>query len=253
MRRDYIDSMKADGLGEFLTACAALKNCKFVVAENKMSAVLKSIADNKQLYSMFGVALYGFNYRVAFSECVGNGGFFLPTEPKKAIALVFRILIDIDSGKMSLQNFLEAYFYSESINESFSRFLLEVIAPFEAYCKNMFTRAGELPLNANLDINPSRDYDNVNGKIQGNLKNDALNCIATLIEIADSQITGVIDRAEFSKCLNGLSRAINQGDNDNIISAFLGVKYAVAYFFRSSRTTLEIYKKLEYDIKHFAD
>ena len=81
----------------------------------------------------------------------------------------------------------------------------------------------------------------------------ALNCVATLVEIADSVITGAIDRAEFKACLNGLTRAIGSDDYDGIISAFLGVKYAVAYFFRSSRSVLEIYKKLEYDIKHLAD
>ena len=54
MRRDYIDTMKADGFGEFLTACEAIRNCKFVIAEHKISGLLKAIADNKRLYSMFG-------------------------------------------------------------------------------------------------------------------------------------------------------------------------------------------------------
>lgn len=249
MRRDYIETMKADGLGEFLSACDALKNCKFVVAEGKISALLKAIADNKQLYSMFGVALYEFNYKVAFTECIGNGIFSLPPEPKKAIALVFRILLDIDGGKMSLQNFLEAYFYSVSINESYARFCLEVIAPFETYCRAMFTHASELPTIAGL----TGVYDNVNMKFRSELKADALNCIATLIEISEKAIGGVIDRAEFTACLNGLIRAINGDDYDNIISSFLGVKYAVSYFFKSSKDAFEIYKKLEYDIKHFAD
>lgn len=252
MRRDYIESMKADGFGEFLTACEALKNCKFVIAENKITALLKSIADNKQLYSMFGVTLYGFDYKNVFAECVGDDGFTLPADTKKAIALVFRILLDIDSGKMSLQNFLEAYFYSNSINESYARFCLEIIAPFQTYCKNMFTQPETLAP-ANPEIGLAQVYDMVSGKFQNGLKSDALHCLATLIEIAETAITGTIDRAEFTACLKGLSRALSSGDSDNIISAFLGVKYAVAYFFKSSKTVLDIYKKLEYDIKHLAD
>lgn len=252
MRRDYIDSMKADGFGEFLTACEALKNCKFVIAEHKISALLKSIADNKQLYSMFGVALYGFDYKTAFTECVSDGGFILPSEPKRAIALVFRILIDIDSGKMSLQNFLEAYFYSVSLNESYARFCLEIIAPFESYCRTMFTR-GETQLPVRAEAGVSEAYDDVNVKFRAGLKTDALGCLATLTEIAESTITGVIDRAEYTACLKGLIRAIESEDYDSIISAFLGVKYAVAYFYKSSRSVIDIYKKLEYDIKHLAD
>ncbi len=253
MRRDYIDTMKADGFGEFLTACEAIRNCKFVIAEHKISGLLKAIADNKRLYSMFGAALYGFDYKLVFTEAIGNGVFLLPSEPKKAIALVFRILLDIDEGKMSLQNFLEAYFYSVSVNESYARFCLEVIAPFETYCRTMFSQSDGMPELAEIVADSAKAYDNVNGKFRANLKSDALNCLATLVEIADSVITGAIDRAEFKACLNGLTRAIGSDDYDGIISAFLGVKYAVAYFFRSSRSVLEIYKKLEYDIKHLAD
>lgn len=245
MRRDYIDSMKADGYGEFLSACEALRNCKFVLAENRISAVLKAIADNKQLYSMFGVALYDFNYSVTFTECIGPSGFSLPSEPVKAIALVFRILVDIDSGKMSLSNFLEAYFFSVSVNESFARFNLEIIAPFEKYCRDFFARPELLPKPPAVSEQTE--------KAQSSLKSDALACVSSLIEIAESAIAATIDRAEFTTCLNGLVRALKSDDNDGTISAFLGVKYAVAYFFKSSKNVQDIYKKLEYDIKHLAD
>ncbi|MDE6617519.1 MAG: hypothetical protein K2K13_00625 [Clostridiales bacterium] len=248
MRRNYLESMKSDGLGEFLSACESLKNCKYVLAESKIAALLKSIADNKQLYSMFAASLYEFDYSKTFSTCVNNGSFVLPTEPKKAIALVFRILLDIDSGKIELRNFLEAYFYSPMINESYARFCLEIITPFRSYCNDLFTQ----PISIAMPLKGSADgaYEEVNGKFRSDLKNDALDCIATLVDIADSTITGAIERAEYTACLNGLTRAIDGDDYENIISAFLGVKYAVAYFFKSTKTVMDIYKKLEYDIKH---
>lgn len=251
MRRDYIETMKSDGFGEFLSACDSLKNCKYVIAEKKIAELLKSIADNKKLYSMFGSALYGFDYNLVFSECVSGGAFFLPSDSKKAIALVFRILLDIDSGKTSFRNFLDAYFYSVSPNESYARFCLEVISPFESYCRIAFSQPDAFRLPKDSDA--EQEYENVNGKFRADLKSDALNCVATLMEIANATITGVIDRAEFVACLNGLIKAIKADDYDNIISAFLGVKYAVAYFFKSSKSVIEIYKKLEHDIKHLAD
>ncbi|MDE6028980.1 MAG: hypothetical protein K2F90_01505 [Clostridiales bacterium] len=252
MRRNYLESMKSDGLGEFLSACESLKNCKYVLAESKITALLKSIADNKQLYSMFAASLYEFDYSKTFSACIYNGSFVLPTEPKKAIALVFRILMDIDCGKIELRNFLEAYFYSPMINESYARFCLEVITPFRSYCNSLFsqpTLLQELPVKGSV----YGAYEAVNGKFRTDLKSDALGCIATLVDIADSTITGAIERAEYTACLNGLTRAIDSDDYENIISAFLGVKYAVAYFFKSTKTVMDIYKKLEYDIKHIAD
>ncbi|MCH5155165.1 MAG: hypothetical protein J1F69_01020 [Clostridiales bacterium] len=248
MRRNYLESMKSDGLGEFLSACESLKNCKYVLAESKITALLKSIADNKQLYSMFASSLYGFDYNRTFSACVNNGSFVLPADPKKAVALVFRILLDIDSGKIELRNFLEAYFYSPMINESYARFCLEIITPFRMYCCNLFSNPesfNEIPLN----IGAEGAYEQVSGKLRSDVKADALDCIAALEDVADSTITVAIELAEFSACLNGLTRAIESNDNQSIISAFLGVKYAIAYFFKSTQTVAEIYKKLEYDVK----
>ncbi len=255
MRREYIDSMKGKGFGEFLNACEDLKNSKYVIAENKIAALLKSVADNRQLYSMFGAALYEFDYKRTFTECVVGNGFTLPDEPKKAIALVFRILVDIDSGKMPLENFLQAYFYSESVNESFARFGLEIVAPFEAYCRMFFSRADSVNDNVPVfdDDKMQRAYEDVNTKFHRDLRDDALSCVAALIEIAETAIAGVIDRAEYIACLNGLTRCIKLRDYDDIISAFIGVKYAVAYFFKSDKSVIEIYKRLEHDIKHLSD
>lgn len=247
MRREYLDSMKADGFGEFLTACESLRNCKFILADTKITALLKSIADNKQLYSMFGAALLGFDYKTTFTECVSDNMFTLPTDPKTAIALVFRILMDIDSGKMPLRNFLEAYFYSESINESYARFGLEVVSPFESYCRMFISQA------ENEDAGISQRYDDMGEKHRNDLKVDALACVAALIDYADTAITGVYDRAEYNACLNGLVKNLKANDGDGIISSFLGVKYAVAYFFKSNPDVNDIFKKLEYDIKHLSE
>lgn len=250
MRRNYLESMKADGLGEFLSACEALKNCKYVLAESKITALLKSIADNKQLYSMFAVSLYGFDYSRTFSSCVNNGTFVLPTEQKKAVALIFRILLDIDNGKIELRNFLEAYFYSPMINESYARFCLEIITPFQSYCRTLF--AQPMSMQSIPKLGAENAYAEVSDKFRTDLKTEALDCVATLIDIAENTLNIEIERAEYTACLNGLTRAINDGDYENIISAFLGVKYAVAYFFKSTKTVMDICKKLEYDVKHMA-
>ncbi len=241
MRRELSDSMTTDGFGEFLFACSDLKNSKYILAESKITALLKAVADNKQLYSMFAAALYGFDYSEVFGECVSDNTFVLPSDPKIAIAMVFRILVDIDGGKMTLRNFLEAYFYSESINESFARFVLEVIVPFEAYCRMFFSQADAL-----ADERRSA----VNDKYRSDLRTDALGCIASLLASGDKMITGIYDRSEYSACLNGLVRSIKSDDGDGIISAFVGVKYAISYFFKSDEEVAQIFKKLDYDIKH---
>ncbi len=267
MRRDYIESMKSGGLDEFIAACEDLKNSKYVIAENKIAAVLKSIADNRDLYTMFGSALYGFDYQSTFASCVGGSYFTLPSDAQKAVALVFRILLDIDSGRLSLANFLEAYFYSESINESYARFCLELITPFETYCRVLMSRPAvpppimrEKPSDAenikevgSVETVVSETYNDVNNKFTESLKNDAFDCLKTLSDFGASAIVGVIDRDEFEACLDGLARSIRSGDNKYIISSFLGVKYAVSYFFKSTKTVIDVYKKLEFAVKRLTD
>lgn len=252
MRRDYLSTMKADGFGEFLVACESIKNCKYVLAESKITALLKSIADNKQLYYLFGKVLYDFDYKLAFAESVGNGVFALPTNPKKAIALVFRILVDIDSGKMSLRNFLEAYFYSESINESFARFCLDIIVPFESYCRTVFAHPEVFRDTPDITADDA-GYELVESKFKSDLRADALSCISMLSEVASSVLTGIIDRDEFAACLNGLLRALNSESYENVVSSLLGVKFAVAYYFKTVKDVWDIYKKLEYDVKHMTE
>lgn len=241
MRRELSDVMTAEGHSEFFIACSELKNSKYILAENKITALLKTIADNKQLYALFSAALYGFDYSATFGECVTDNTFTLPSDKKTAIAMVFRILMDIDTGRMTLRNFLEAYFYSDSMNESFARFVLEVIVPFETYCKVYLLEDDSMSEN-NLNT--------VNEKYKIELKTGALGCLASLIEYGENAITTVYDRTEYVACLNGLVRSLKADDLDNIVSSFLGVKYAISYFFKSDTDVAQIFKKLDYDVKH---
>lgn len=274
MRREYIDSMKAKGFGDFIAACDELRSCKYILAENKIAALLKAIADNKQLYSMFAASLYNFDYQATFDECVMGSCFSLPSEPQKVVALVFRILVDLDSGKMPLQNFLEAYFYGESINDAYARFGLEVIAPFETYCRLYFTQTNEQtiagvfaelenprpPQSGSIVVTENRlpqaapsAGERASERFQSDLKNDAIEQVKALIDIADGAIIGQVDNAEYVTCLNGLLVALESRGYKDIIPAFLGVKYAVAYFFKNIKTVSDIFKRLDYDIKNLMD
>lgn len=275
MRREYIDSMKAKGFGDFITACDELRSCKYILAENKIAALLKAIADNKQLYSMFAASLYNFDYQATFDECVMGNCFSLPSEPQKVVALVFRILVDLDSGKMLLQNFLEAYFYGESINDAYARFGLEIIAPFETYCRLYFAQTNEETISGVFaELENSRQAQARSSitvsdnslpasvqpagmraveRFQADLKNDAIEQVKALIDIADGAIIGQVDNAEYVTCLNGLLLALETRGYKDIIAAFLGVKYAVAYFFKNIKTVSDIFKRLDYDIKNLTD
>lgn len=249
MRREYIDSMKSDDFSEFISACEGLKNCKYIIAEAKITELLKTIADNKQVYSMFGVALFGFDYSAAFSEAIKNGGFTLPADRKTAIALVFRLLLDIDNREKPLNNFLEAYFYSETLNEAYARFALEVIVPFESYCKSIYAQTDHDVVETAIKEATEESHEKLRSEMHNGLKEDALKCVEKLVDFADSNMENIIDRAECIACLRNLSHCLNTRDYDEIISTFIGVKYTVLHFFKTDNTVIAIYEQLENDIK----
>ncbi len=265
MRRDIIDGMNSSGFEEFFAACDELRNCKYVIAESKITALLKAIADNRQIYAMFASALKGFDYNKVFYECVSASDrmFVLPNDYKNAIALVFRILLDMDNGKIKLETFLEAYYSPGSVNEEYARFGLEIVAPFAAYCKMYFAQNADAADTSLLELAPARRQNGTNllqsapppqtDGLDETLKKDALDCIIKLTDIGNDSINNFADRREYSVCLDGLSRALRLYGYDDIVSAFIGVKYAVLYFFSAMPDILAVYKKLEYDVKHLSN
>lgn len=250
---------KAEEIEEFLSACTALENCKYVVSDSKLRELFKTFADSRYLYGMISNALYKFNYAQVFDASVANGIFELPRDPKTAVALVFRLLWDIDAGNMSFSVFLETYYRGVDLSDAFELFCGEVIKPFRSYCC-MLLSASEMPTAKQPSgAAPTRPQigEQVSATIAprpaGDVRSDALSCISALAEIANSLLTGAIDRDEYSICLKGLIRSLNGDSYDDVIASLIGVKYATKYFFRSSTEVGEIYKKLAYDVKHLND
>ena len=258
MRNNMPSKSKTEEIEEFLLACNALENCKYVVSDSKLRELFKTFADSRYLYGMIANVLYGFNYAQAFNESVANGIFELPRDAKKAVALVFRLLWDIDAGKTPFGAFLETYYRGVDLSDAFELFCSEVIKPFKMYCC-MLLSASDTTVAKAADpaarTAQSGEYTDTKGAVRpvSGARSDALNCITALAEIGNSILTGAIDRDEYGICLKGLVRALNGDSYEDIVSSLLGVKYATAYFFRASAEVAEIYKKLAYDIKHLND
>ena len=122
----------------FCQACDELKNSKIILADAKVSKVLRSIVSSPTLVEIIGDALVGYNYANELSKCTttdleGNMHIELPAEPYRVIALVFSILTEFDTRRLDLQEFVEQYFAAENLTESFNRFCNELIVPFRNF------------------------------------------------------------------------------------------------------------------------
>jgi len=122
----------------FNEACDELQNSKIILADAKVSKLLRSIVSSPNLVEIIGNALVGYNFENEFSKCVsktadGVTSLTIPAEPYKVVALVFSLLTEFDSHRIDLQEFILNYFKTGNLTKSFEHFNKELIAPFQHY------------------------------------------------------------------------------------------------------------------------
>ena len=127
---------------QFLVACDDLIGCKFLVAEYKLSKMLKALASAKDICNLIGECLEQFNRDREFAKAYmedKKGNFYveMPEEEYKIISLVFCTLVDIDGKKIDFTDFVMRFFGREE--NPYESFVQTMIVPFrnliaEAFC-----------------------------------------------------------------------------------------------------------------------
>jgi len=124
-------------LGEFEFTVAELMNTKYILADKKISAVLKVIAKSKKLYSVIEACMKGFDFKQEFDmakAATANSEIFalnIPNEPKKQIAFVFCLLLSFDTNQTDLKKFLSAFYHNSlGMSYEFNDFCNSAIKPF---------------------------------------------------------------------------------------------------------------------------
>lgn len=124
-------------LNEFSQACDELVATRYILAESKLTKVLKVIATSKLIYDMFDKNLKGFDYKGTAKKCMTlsngtNRSIVLPEDNVAKLNFVFCLLVDIENHNIYFNDFLrEFYFTSNDINIAFDEFCREIIIPFK--------------------------------------------------------------------------------------------------------------------------
>ena len=122
---------------EFFYALDEMIGGKFILADIKISKILKCIADSESLYNLFAKNLVDFNFRQEFKDSIldkkVNGALIeLPEEKEKIIAYVFHLFVEVDNKKLDLQNFINEYFFNpDGYNFSYANFSRNILFPFK--------------------------------------------------------------------------------------------------------------------------
>lgn len=134
-------------ISNFIVKCDDLIETKFILADTKITELLKAIASSELLYGLFEEVTKDFNYTETKKECMKmspNGSvnkkvIYLPEEANKKLAFIFCLLVEFDNKSIDFNTFLQEYFYEDgSYFESFSSFTNQLIKPLKNIIKTLF-------------------------------------------------------------------------------------------------------------------
>lgn len=142
-------------LEEYTKVCSLIASCndiiggKFILAHNKIAALLKNLTASQEVYNLLATTLTNFDFEREFSRAKlktaqEGSGFAVPQAKEKLLPFVFCVLVNINNNTLDLDNFISEYFPSENNDhaEEFKRFAEELILPFRDIIAGYF----EIPL-----------------------------------------------------------------------------------------------------------
>ena len=179
----------------FIDACNVMCEAKYLLGERKISALMKTIASYPRLMDIFKDALSGYNSHAEFRKSqvrVGTRSKLVPPQNQtKFISYVFCILLDLDTGRVKLREYLDEYFYNTNPNEEFAFFCSTLIVPFRDVTEYVYYNGADSYL---------EDDEAVDGTLRDSVKqllqemNVAVN-ESTVITMATKQDLFLIARA----------------------------------------------------------
>lgn len=135
---------QTEELQDFVDACNEFINGKFILADIKISKILKSIAGSEDIYNLLAECMLNFDFETELKKCcvknaTESGSFCLPNETYKLIPIVFCLLVQIDSKRIDFNYFLKTQFpYAKGQNEEYEKFSSNVVVPFRDAIAELF-------------------------------------------------------------------------------------------------------------------
>ena len=270
-----------ESLAKFKEKTDALVNSKYLFAEREISEVLKVIAGSRMLYELFEYVTDGFDYETFKSVCFSKGNAVkLPKKDEDLLALCFLLLVEIDGGRVSLDELCDEYFSSgNSAQGKYSQFVLAVVIPFSITTEKVVNKL----INSQKDDKNDGESDNENdfdaeffgsgdGKNNKSNKNNGKNSEKNagspaaeneggnardnrtgkgkfgfieeerrkLAAVKKPQLREPAEEADY--VLNALERALKKRDYEGVTIAFIALKYLAA-----------TEKKLKIDLRKASD
>ena len=217
--------------------CEDIASTKFILADKKISNLLKLIALDGTLYALVESSLKNFNFELEFlkarTPAPGQAERFtlqLPQEPQRAVAFGFCLLMELDSKARDLQKFLDEYFYSDAdYSVSFTKFVSAVIKPFSSALTELIK--GAKPKDSpEIKLSPSYFMAETVNIDEKSLKTLAETCAQILTAIAAEKQLSAEERKEMTAVAEALMHSVLTKDKKLLRALYIGAKHTLKGF-----------------------
>lgn len=202
-------------VSEFISSVDGLINGKFILADIKISNLLKMIADNPALYAYIKNCLIDFSFdkelsRAEVKNRFNNGEFKLPMERQKVVAFVFCLLVECDAKRMDFYGFINANFKPDRDVSEYANFAKTVLVPFkEIIIDEFLNKVQEDEPEKEQELEPNEEAESVN------VVNDVFTNISQYLTTMQDNIM--------------VDRRIKAGDKENLNYIIKNIIYSFKY------------------------
>ena len=117
---------KGVNIDDFLNAVSSTLESKYILIDRKISEILFSIANTKDVYNTIAKCMINFDFKQAWKDAVKSNFIKLPDDENDRIAFIFCFLSNIDDKNLDITMVLDKYFSYDTL-----------VKPYELFCKNI--------------------------------------------------------------------------------------------------------------------
>ena len=123
-------------INSLIASCNDIIDGKFILANYKITNILKNISASQEVYNLLASYLNNFDFEREFSRAqlrsaTETSKLVLPKEKEKLLPFVFCLLFNLDNGNINIDMFISEFYKNKlGHNEEFKDFARAVILPF---------------------------------------------------------------------------------------------------------------------------
>lgn len=210
----------------FNTACDEFVAGKYILADIKISSILKLIEANNKLTNLMQECLSNYNFEADLKQLNETNILILPTNEKQLASFVYSLLSSFSSGLLNFSDFIKRFYSSANSNENFVEFANNVITPFKDAVNSIYNKT-------QVAIETDDYQNNIYNKLKTNIK--------LILSNIDNFKLKLTEKEEFVMLLNALHISSEKNDKKLCYSLMIGLDY----FSKHNKRTRNAYLSLE--------